>query len=203
MNESATTTTVGDGRRRALCLSDDRRTDGRATARGVRRRDWFERRIELPATNASMIERVEDEETRRRTRALPSSSSPSSWRDDEEEDTCRFCRRSEPPASSSSRRVADALVLVGCDCRDADLARAHPSCAFRWFAPRARGVATGFALDKEWNLAWTCECEVCLAPLGADLLRDVVDACKRAVRADADGALRRRRFSEPSGAGER
>ena len=159
-----------------------------------------------------MIERarVEDEETRRRTRALPSSSSPSPslWRDDEEEDTCRFCRRSEPPASSSSRRVvatgrADALVLVGCDCRDADLARAHPSCAFRWFAPRARGVATGFALDKEWNLAWTCECEVCLAPLGADLLRDVVDACKRAVRADADGALRRRRFSEPSGAGER
>jgi hypothetical protein len=103
------------------------------------------------------------------------------------------------------RKENDALVLVGCDCLDADLASAHKSCACRWFAPRARGVATGFALDPEWSLTWTCECEVCLAPLGASLLRDVVDVCKRALRSDPARHHRhsnRRRFSAPSGTGD-
>jgi len=145
-----------------------------------------------------------------------SSSTPRDENDDESNDKCRFCRRRKPPPLSPSQRAAtlpssapnDALVLVGCDCRDADLASAHKSCACRWFAPRARGVATGFALDPEWNLTWTCECEVCLAPLGASLLADVVDVCKRALRT-SDAALlhhrrhhRRRRFSAPSVTGE-
>ena len=127
---------------------------------------------------------------------------------------CRFCRRRKPPPLSPSQRLAtlpssaqenDALVLVGCDCLDADLASAHKSCACRWFAPRARGVATGFALDPEWSLTWTCECEVCLAPLGASLLRDVVDVCKRALRSDPachHHHNNRRRFSAPSVTGD-
>ena len=134
---------------------------------------------------------------------------------------CRFCRRRKPPPLSPSQRLAtlpssarenDALVLVGCDCRDAYLASAHKSCACRWFAPRARGVATGFALDPEWSLTWTCECEVCLAPLGASLLRDVVDVCKRALRSGParhhhhhnhhHHHHRRRRFSAPSVTGD-
>ena len=143
-----------------------------------------------------------------------SSSSSSSSSTPKRRDKCRFCRRRKPPPLSPSQRAAtlpssspnDALVLVGCDCRDADLASAHKSCACRWFAPRARGVATGFALDPEWHLTWTCECEVCLAPLGAGLLADVVDVCKRALRT-SDAALhnrhhRRRRFSAPSVTGE-
>ena len=142
---------------------------------------------------------------------------------DNKNNKCRFCRRRKPPPLSPSQRLAtlpssarenDALVLGGCDCRDAYLASAHKSCACRWFAPRARGVATGFALDPEWSLTWTCECEVCLAPLGASLLRDVVDVCKRALRSDParghhhhhhhhnNHHHRRRRFSAPSVTGD-
>ena len=118
-------------------------------------------------------------------RSNASASSPSTTRDARgaasSEDVrargvaCRVCLE---PGDDDDKGPLESL---GCDCAG-DVGFAHESCAARWFAPKARGVAVGRALAREWSLTWSCACEICGAALSRDVTRRVVRFAKRAVR---------------------